>query len=37
MDYWICTCEPNKDEPRRDQMMREVKDKNPNAVYNFFL
>ncbi len=30
MDYWICTSEPIKDIPRRLEMIREVKAKNPN-------
>jgi type IV secretory pathway VirB4 component len=32
MDYWICTCEPSKDEPRRAEMIREIKVKNPKLT-----
>ena len=30
MDYWICTSEPIRDIPRREEMIKEVKLKNPN-------
>lgn len=30
MDYWICTSEPIRDIPRRLEMIKEVKVKNPN-------
>lgn len=29
MDYWICTSEPIRDIPRRIEMIKEVKSKNP--------
>src|SRR6185369_1231264 len=29
MDYWICTSEPIKDIPKRREMIKEVKAKNP--------
>jgi hypothetical protein len=29
MDYWICTSEPISDIPKRQQMILEVKEKNP--------
>jgi type IV secretory pathway VirB4 component len=33
MDYWICTSEPIKDIPRRQEMIREVKAKNPQLSH----
>ncbi|MFN8655290.1 MAG: ATP-binding protein [Candidatus Obscuribacterales bacterium] len=33
MDYWICTSEPIKDIPRRAEMIREVKAKNPQLSH----
>ncbi|HEY9868116.1 MAG TPA: hypothetical protein V6D08_02825 [Candidatus Obscuribacterales bacterium] len=30
MDYWICTSEPIRDIPKREEMIKEVKLKNPN-------
>jgi len=33
MDYWICTSEPIRDIPRRLEMIREVKSKNPNLSH----
>lgn len=33
MDYWICTSEPIKDIPRRQQMIEEVRRKNPKLSH----
>ena len=33
MDYWICTSEPIRDIPKRMQMIKEVKAKNPKLTH----
>lgn len=33
MDYWICTSEPIHDIPKRQQMIKDVKEKNPGISH----
>jgi hypothetical protein len=32
MDYWVCTSEPINDIPKRHEMIKEVKTKNPKLT-----